>query len=516
MKKKLSVLLALLSFLVPKHVQAQSARKAVINSDAFITGTQILVHQANNYQNFLQRAPDGGSCFVAGTSGDGIPGMDWNPVAGDAMIQQAADNGFDIVLNYGTGTILDTTYAASQAGTAVFCYHWEENAHVYWDYRWVSSFPGGQGPTPAMIVSGGFSDSAGAIFTYGPQGEFIDAVLDGADSAQSWAHSSAAAKYAKLKDHYAALNQTWNVFDLRQALRQTCTFYAAGWREDGGYGFPKVLNQIGNSFTEATLPASLDDLDAGPPMLPYAQVSANGNQVTFHWYNFKQTAFLSTVIKVNGTTIYDGSDSSYVWTPTVTGTAMAEFFTKVSTGSSTKLSRSAQYEPYIQVPLTGLVPTNPACASVCCPTLSATTFSFTVSAADGSGWDVYQSTDLSNWQLVGGVTLNGQPAVFTDSQVGGVAHRFYRVSDGNCCSQAIGFTRVSAVPGSTLIANQLDAPTTPSTDCLVPAWQMASPCLMAPLSKSGTARSLSIIPGARPARPGAPMAMPRWRRGRLP
>ncbi len=91
------------------------------------------------------------------------------------------------------------------------------------------------------------------------------------------------------------------------------------------------------------------------------------------------------------------------------------------------------------------------------PPLSATTFSFITTGVPGSHWNVYASTDLNSWQSIGEATLDGGSALFTDIQVSGVAHRFYRVSDGNCCSPAIGFTRVSAVPGSTLIANQLDA-----------------------------------------------------------
>jgi len=56
------------------------------------------------------------------------------------------------------------------------------------------------------------------------------------------------------------------------------------------------------------------------------------------------------------------------------------------------------------------------------------------------------------------VTLNSAGiGTFTDNSVSGVLHRFYHVSNGSTCSQAIGFVRLTANPGQTSIANQLDA-----------------------------------------------------------
>jgi len=55
------------------------------------------------------------------------------------------------------------------------------------------------------------------------------------------------------------------------------------------------------------------------------------------------------------------------------------------------------------------------------------------------------------------VTLNGGSAAFTNGSVNGVSYRFYRLTNGECCSSAIGFTRVTAEAGRTLIGNQLDA-----------------------------------------------------------
>jgi hypothetical protein len=227
-------------------VPGQYAGKALVNDSI----NDPAWHQGNNYYIFLDRAPVGWTCYLAGLGGTlgsaSFLGMNWNPWAGASMIRAAADNGFDLVMDYGSGDEdPDAADYAEQHGCAVFCFHSAPNDHHYLDYRWPGSPIQGNGPTPTMIVSGGYSTSSGAVLAYGPQGEFIDAVWNGGligttpqyDCAQSWAHSATAARYAKLK----GLHPTWNVFDLRQALRQTCTFYAAGWRQDGGYGFPKVL-----------------------------------------------------------------------------------------------------------------------------------------------------------------------------------------------------------------------------------------------------------------------------------
>jgi hypothetical protein len=93
------------------------------------------------------------------------------------------------------------------------------------------------------------------------------------------------------------------------------------------------------------------------------------------------------------------------------------------------------------------------------------TFSFNAVGVAGSTWGVYESSDLTNWTQIGGLTLDGGIDPFKDSTITGVPYRFYKLSDGTCCSQAIGFTTIQVGAGTTnspgtnaLIANQLDAP----------------------------------------------------------
>jgi hypothetical protein len=87
-------------------------------------------------------------------------------------------------------------------------------------------------------------------------------------------------------------------------------------------------------------------------------------------------------------------------------------------------------------------------------------FSFNITGLAGSYWNVYQSADLTTWTQVAGVTLNANgQAIFTDNNVSGVPYRFYHLSNGSSCSQAIGFTRVTVAAGAAqLIANQFDTP----------------------------------------------------------
>src|SRR5581483_4002359 len=171
---------------------------------------------------------------------------------------------------------------------------------------------------------GGNLFSTASANQYGPTGEFIDAACydneNGMgcgcsyfDSAQSWAHSAVAAKFATVRDAHPE----WNPFDIRQYLRQVSTFYNQdwtdpatarvfhGWRVDGGYGFPQVALRCGGTPIGTPVPTGLpplasvqiSDLDAGPPLLPSLAIAEDHQSVTLHWENWLQTGFYSTVIK---------------------------------------------------------------------------------------------------------------------------------------------------------------------------------------------------------------------------
>ncbi|MBE0544083.1 MAG: hypothetical protein IH623_22300 [Verrucomicrobia bacterium] len=464
--------LCLLTLSMPAfNTVGQSTQKAIINFGHN-------AHHAVNYRYFRDRAPTNWVCYLAGTGGDvggdfgteyDVPGLDWTPSTGADMIRRAATNGFEIVMYYRAGLTdlnsLVDAYAAATNGCAVFTPH-ASNCKCFFDFRSPYGPIYGRGPAPAMIVSGGSSGANGSPSqndsSHGTQGEFTDARDDFGNDEQSFAHSATAARYAKIKN----LTGWTNVFDIRQALRQTCTFYEDGWREDGGYGFPLVSNRVGNSFSDTTINGkslnnlTLNDIDVGPPIQPSADISSCGTNVTFRWYNYRQTGFESTIIKIDGETIYEGDGSSYDWTPTKSGTVTADFITKLTNDRLSRNAINPELESYARIVLNHMQ-TN-ACGS--CPIVEFDLITdsnnvFTVLGPPGTFWQLHQSSNLVHWVLSGGVTLGSNPVSFTNDNLTGVTHRFYRASNGECCSKIIGFTRVTVEPGEwKLIANQLDSP----------------------------------------------------------
>ncbi len=121
----------------------------------------------------------------------------------------------------------------------------------------------------------------------------------------------------------------YNLWDARQHLRQSASYYATGWIEDGGYGRPPAQ------------PAPITLLDPAPPLDIQATKSAGGDSVTFSWKNFLQSSFAETVIqRRDGRTIYHGPGTNFTWRSDVSGEETFRFFTKDKAG---RLSRSEAY-----------------------------------------------------------------------------------------------------------------------------------------------------------------------------
>lgn len=105
------------------------------------------------------------------------------------------------------------------------------------------------------------------------------------------------------------------------------------------------------------------------------------------------------------------------------------------------------------------------------PTISGNTFRFNVTALEGSAVVIIGTSDFNNWAVVASFNMPGQnvgeneppppPQYVTVSysqNVAGVSRRFYiAYCPGVAHSQAIGFTKITAPPGYSAIANQLDA-----------------------------------------------------------
>ena len=442
------------------NVHAQTNGVAAVGS---FVDTNAVIDLQLNYYLFLERIQQPWNCFFTGAGGsmDGKPyaaGLGWVDYKGPEVLKKLASPPYQYQVTMYVGADIDSAYYAALNGCAAFePISLDHNNHAYSDLRDNGEMLG-NGPPTWIGVSSGFSTSTQSELRYGPQLEFIDAIDDITTSApnlaMSFCASCTAARYANLK--YG--RPDWNVFDLRQGLRQASTFYNPngwGWREDGGYGFPLVSNAVGDNITAAFVPTNRADLDAGPPLQPAAMGKAgpNGPRVSFRWYNFRQSTFDHTRIRI-GTNIIDAPSTALrydwdvaTWPPSATN---AEFFT-VLTGAS---QRTSPPEAYTQVALP-VVLAQPQFNSD-------QEFQFNVYAFPGTNTPdpsvrVYASTDLVSWTFLDFFWLPDGKGTFRDTQISGMNCRFYRILQADLHSQTIGFTRLSVAPNSkALIANQLD------------------------------------------------------------
>ena len=113
----------------------------------------------------------------------------------------------------------------------------------------------------AVVVGAGVTN---AMRSFGPGLEFIDAPTGPGFTLEGEPQVEAAVVAGKLAQILDA-NPHYNIWDARQHLRQSASFYPAGWREDGGYGRPPAQ------------PAKIAVLDPAPPLDVQAAKSADGD-----------------------------------------------------------------------------------------------------------------------------------------------------------------------------------------------------------------------------------------------
>jgi hypothetical protein len=425
--------------------------------------TNNLIDIQLNYYMFLERVQPPWTCLFSGAGGpvDGQSdalGLNWDPFLGPDVLSKISNPPYQYPIGMYLFPDLDTAYAAALNGCADFEPLYLTNGRKRVDLRDLGAIVGA-GPPTWFAIAAGYSTSSHAELPWGPQLEFIDAIRDSTDSSPSLAMSfcanCTAARYANLK----SARPDWNVFDLRQGLRQASTFYnsaGGGWREDGGYGFPLVPNQVGDAFPAAAVTTNKAALDAGPPLQPSVggKCGPNGPQVAFRWYNFRQSTFDHTRITI-GNLILDAQpgDSALVldvgnsWPLQATN---AEFVT-VLKGPSPKISPP---EIYTSVPIPPIIAQ---------PRFNSDTeFQFNIYSAPCNSLSnhfvrIYTSSDLASWRLLQPLCLPDGKGVFRDSQITNDNCRFYRLVQGDLHSQALGFTRVTVAAGrSALIANQVE------------------------------------------------------------
>jgi len=459
------------SLFLAATLQVTDTARAQSNGVAVVGGSIVSSSGGDfqlNYYVFLERVQHPWSCFLTGNGGpvDGRPdaeGLGWPIYKGPAVLGKVANPPYQYQISMYIGADLDSAYQAALKGCAAFePVSLVANNYDRGDLRLDGEMLG-DGPPTWIAVSGGFSTSVHSELRWGPQLEFIDADRDitdpDPDLAMSFCASPTAARYANLQ----YLRPDWNVFDLRQGLRQASTFYNSngwGWRENGGYGFPLVPNQVGNNFIAASVPTNSDALDAGPPLQPAAigKAGINGPQVSFRWYNFRQSTFDHTRIKIGDTNIdapatalrYDWDIDAAVWPPMATN---AEFFTVLA---NQKLSPPEIYTQ-VSLPLVLALPQFNSDAEFQFNVYAFPCTNVPTPSVPNPSVRVYVSTDLVSWSFLDALWLPDGKGIFRDSQVAGVNCRFYRILERNLHSQTIGFTRLTVAPSSSkLIANQFD------------------------------------------------------------
>jgi hypothetical protein len=257
-----------------------------------------------------------------------------------AMVDYAISNRYRIVLAPVTEAELELSRHAplwehaTAAGVAVVIPHYASDATYPVTYERI---------VPPQRLGAAITVGCGTVtnqHSYGPGLEFFDsgpAVVRVGYGTLSQNDSAAvlAAKLARVLE----ANPGCNVWDARQHLRQSASLYAAGWREDGGYGRPP-----------AGL-AKIAKLDLAPPLEIHAQKSTDGKSVAFSWLNFRQSDFAATVItKAGGGKIYEGTGTNFVWRSDAAGEAAFQFFTRGKSG------RRSRDEAYTTVRVEGLLP----------------------------------------------------------------------------------------------------------------------------------------------------------------
>ncbi len=172
---------------------------------------------------------------------------------------------------------------------------------------------------------------AGGSFTnltsYGPSVEFIDALARGVSSpdyeeaVQSFSNQRVAARFAKILDAHPE----YNIWDARQHLRQSATFWDSGWTETNGYGRPREEAPVGK-------------LLPGPPVDFQVVKSRDHHRVAFTWRNFAQTGFAGTVIaRASGQVIYEGTGTNFVWPAESEGDETFLYWSRNRAGEKSRL-----------------------------------------------------------------------------------------------------------------------------------------------------------------------------------
>ena len=225
--------------------------------------------------------------------------------------------GYRIAISSGAmGQLASYWDCAVDNGIMPFAAHYNNNPSLRFDDP--------VGIRAAVSVAGGRTTNG---TSFGPSLEFIDAVSEGGphpapeDIGQSWANQALAAKFARVLDAHPR----YNIWDAREHLRQTASFWATGWTETNGYG----------RVNEQTV---VDKLLPGSPVEFQTAKSRDRHQVVFTWRNFQQTDFAATVIaRKDGRILYQGTNTRFAWSSDVEGDETFLYWSRNKTGEKSRM-----------------------------------------------------------------------------------------------------------------------------------------------------------------------------------
>lgn len=262
---------------------------------------------------FLTASPSAWTCDLAMLGSSTVSGSNianFNNISD--IVQHAIDNDYKIIIRSYTSMNSYKLEWANAVDNGIMVFH----AHGANSYTRLTSPPNLL--KGAVAVGGGLTANQ---LSYGPGLEMFDLPADNS-LAESWTTPTLAGKFAEIIDAYPLEN----VYDHRQRLRQSGSFYYTGWIEDGGYG--RDLNSYAG------------DLELSPPLELSISKSADSRYVTFNWSNYLQSDFGSTQIvnETDNEVIYSTTSttaSSYVWQSSVSGDKTFSFQTVSLDGSLT-------------------------------------------------------------------------------------------------------------------------------------------------------------------------------------
>lgn len=270
-------------------------------------------HEQSVRSHFLANSPSGWDCDIAmvgsGTTGNNI--VTYLPSI-NKIVEYSINNNYKIIIRSYSNVFsfkFEWDYATDNNVIVVHAHGSNENIKLTYPPYLIS----------AITVGGGVTSN---VRSYGPGLELYGQTNDNYTE-ESWVTAVVAGRVATIIDN----NPFYNIYDVRQHLRQTCDLYVSGWNENNGFGKVQQYTPV--------------NLHIGSP-LSFTHNNINDSTILFTWKNFLQTNYTNTTISSNKVgIIYSGTSTSYQYSATTSGD---HTFTISSVSGNTKYSNIQEFD----------------------------------------------------------------------------------------------------------------------------------------------------------------------------